>query len=453
MTFRANLLPPLFVLASGCQVAVTHQHVGTAAAPVVPVEGQDGGAAPDLIQMLVENGTLRPEQAEALRAEQVEPRPAHQVARVGAGGLQFRSEDGEYSMRIGGRLHLDGNFHTRENGTDEDEIQDGTEIRRARFEMRGTLPDGIGWFGEVDFGDNRTSLKDFRFQKDLGEDRLLSIGVQKQPYSLAVEESSNDMPFVERSIDNALIIPFIDRAIGVRAQGFTESLFWAAGVFGEGVSPGADGDEGYAQVGRVVYSPLHNDTRVVHLGLRAAIRSIEDGTQSIRLRDETTNMSSFSVVDTGTINAVDDVTLYGPEFALVDGPFSLGGELNFMDVDVPGQDLQFRSWHVFAAYSLTGESRAAAYRLDEGEFKRLTAASEDEDAWELAVRFAELDLSDGGVDGGMEQTANLSLNWYWSPSVRYMLNWTHIVDTQGGDADTAAAEYDDIFTIRAQLLF
>lgn len=417
-----------------------------------------GDPAPDLLTMLQENGSLTPEQVESLRtaggaADREGAGEEEGSGGIGPRGLVFTSADEDYSMRIGGRLHLDGNVHGRESGSDETQVQDGTEIRRARFEMRGTLPEDMAWWAEVDFANNKVSLKDFRFQQDLEGDQLVSIGHQKQPYSLAVEESSNDMPFLERSIDNYLVIPFVDRAIGVRYQGHSESTFWAAGLFGESVSPEADDDEGYGAVARLVHAPVVEDDRILHLGVRGAYRTPEDGSESIRLRDETTNMSNFAVVDTGTISGVDSITLYGPELAWVHGPLSFGGELNFMDVDVAGENLGFDSWHVYTAYSLTGESRARAYRLDEGEFKRLSAEGPSGHAWELALRLAELDLTDGRIDGGKERAANLALNCYWSEHVRFMFNWTHILDTDGGSAATAAAEGDDIFTIRAQLTF
>jgi len=462
MTLSLALAVALCGCAAPTRVLNVESDVEPIAPPLADAQATEGRPETgDLLQALVENGALTLDQAKRLRAAGEAPAGGPPSAsagprdslRLGPGGLQFESDDGEYSMRIGGRLHLDGNVHSRERGTNEDAIQDGTEIRRARFELRGALPEGVNWFGEVDFGDNKTSIKDFRFQKDLTADSILSIGHQKQPYSLAVEESSNDLPFVERSIDNALVIPFVDRAIGVRYQGHAESFFWAAGVFGEGASNNAVDDEGYGESVRLVYAPVQEDAQIVHLGLRGTMRTIGDGSQTIRLRDETTNMSNFSVVDTGTIAGVRDVTIYGPEFAYVNGPFSIGGELNFMEVEVPGVDLDFNSWHVYAAYSLTGESRAKAYRIDEGEFKRLRAEGPSGHAWELALRFAELDLIDGAIDGGREQAINVGLNCYWSNNLRYMCNWTHILETEGGNAATASAEGDDIFTVRAQLLF
>ena len=47
--------------------------------------------------------------------------------------------------------------------------------------------------------------------------------------------SSNDLPFIERGTDTDLIIPFIDRAIGVRGDFHGEHWQVAAGIYGDSV--------------------------------------------------------------------------------------------------------------------------------------------------------------------------------------------------------------------------
>ena len=116
-----------------------------------------------------------------------------------------------------------------------------------------------------------------------------------------------------------------------------------------------------------------------------------------------------------------------------------------------GEDLAFDGWHAQATYSITGESRAKAYRIDSGEFKRLTADSGS--AWEVAARLANLNLNDGSISGGEEDVTSLALNWYYSKNLRIMFNWSHILNTSGGSLSTAQAEGLNIFTFRTQLNF
>jgi phosphate-selective porin OprO and OprP len=124
-----------------------------------------------------------------------------------------------------------------------------------------------------------------------------------------------------------------------------------------------------------------------------------------------------------------------------------------VNIDLPGSDSDFTSYHVGATYTLTGESRAKAYRIDAGEFKRLRAEPGGVRPLELAARYASIDLNSGSIQGGEEDVVSLGLNWYYSGNLRLMWNWSRIVDTSGGSQTTADADGLDIFTFRAQLNF
>lgn len=371
-------------------------------------------------------------------------------------GLRFRSADGETTMKIGGRVQVDGNVHSRDATHGSGEIADGTELRRARFEMKGTLPGNLIWAAEVDFAGDNTAIKDFWGGWDPDRGPLTTVGHQKQPFSLAVEMSSNDIPFIERSIDNYLVIPFVDRAIGVRVQESGERWFYAGGLFGEGASNGATDDEGWGVTSRFVAAPVKDDDKVLHLATRAMYRIPGDKDQAVRIRDETTNMSNFHVIDTGAgvIDDVDGTLLWGGEAFWACGPFSVGGEINDVHVMRSGSDYNFQSWHVEATASLTGESRAPSYRMDSGEFKRLRP---DEDsrfgALEIANRFAYIDTNDGSLRGGQASVGTLGLNWYYNRNLRLMFNWSRYLATGGGSVTTQRADGTDVFSLRLQLTF
>jgi len=422
---------------------------------------RSSGVRTDLLDTLLANGAVTPEQHRELSSTAVGVASSAALSAVedvptvsmGSGGLRVTSADGESSMKIGGRVQVDGNVHSNE-GILDPEITDGTELRRARFELKGTLPKDIFWAAELEFANNLAGIRDFWLGWHEGDGPAVTFGNQKQPFSLDVEMSSNDIPFVERGVDNYLIIPFVDRAVGARVQNHTDTLFWAAGVYGDGVTPadvapGVD-DEGWGATGRFVAAPIHTDDEVLHAGIRGSFRRPED---AIRIRDETTNMSNFRVVDTGDLLGVDTVTLGGFEAGYVKGPFSAGAEWNVANVEMPGPDPNFTSYHVQAAYTLTGESRAKAYRIDAGEFKRLRGDTPAEQPWEVCARYATIDLNSASISGGEEDVLSLGMNWYYSRNVRLMFNWSHILDTSGGSADTAAADGLNVFTFRAQLTF
>lgn len=374
---------------------------------------------------------------------------------VGPKGFWVKSADGSWSIKVGGRLQADLNLHVDEDSSLDPITNDGTELRRARFELKGTVADDMRWAAELDMANNGVSIKDFWVgQRYGGDGPTYYVGHQKQPYSLDVEMSSNDIPFVERGVDTFLVIPFVDRAIGVRVQDTCgDNTFYAAGLFGESVSPNSVEDEGWGLAGRLIHAPIIDEDQVVHLGARAAFRAPDDGTDSIRIRDETTNMSNLRVVDTGTITDVDLVSIYGAEAYWANGPWSVGGEYNMMSVDRDGGDFDFSSYHVQAAYSLTGESFASAYRIGAGEFKRLRPGEDGGRPWEVAARLASIDLNDSGLSGGEEDVVSVGVNWYYSGNLRLMWNWSNIISTDGGGATTDDAEGTSIFTFRTQFTF
>ncbi|MBD3853040.1 MAG: hypothetical protein IFK93_17150, partial [Acidobacteria bacterium] len=53
-------------------------------------------------------------------------------------------------------------------------------------------------------------------------------------------------------------------------------------------------------------------------------------------------------------------------------------------------------------------------------------------ALELAARYSSLDLTDGAVDGGEMDILSLGINWWFSRSTTFSLNYRHIsLDREG----------------------
>ena len=421
----------------------------------------------ELLDVLLGNGAITQAQYDRLldkdepakQAVEQAVNDTRAVSKIDSGGFRAESADKQYTVKIGTRLHAEASAHDGNLPAGID-ATDGTELRRARIETKGNIGAAWNWVAEVDFADNETSVKDFWLGYTTDRGTKLSFGSQKQPFSLSLEMSSNDLPFIERSVDNFLAVPFVDRAIGVRAEHAGSNWFFAAGVFGESVSPTAANDEGWGAAGRFVYAPIIDDGRVLHVGVRAAVRTPSAEDSSVRIRDETTHLSNLNIVDTGTIADVDRVTLSGFEAAYAWSTFSIVGEYAQAVIDRDGAaDLDFDGWNVYSTWSITGESRADAYRLSSGEFKRLkpNAAFDPEQgnwgAWELALRFAEVDLNDGPFTGGTESVLTTGLNWYPNTNIRFMLEWSRILSTDSSTELRDVSEGLNIFQFRTQYTF
>jgi phosphate-selective porin OprO/OprP len=405
----------------------------------------------ELLRMLLGNGAITQDQYEQLvEKEKLTAKEFQEIeVSVGSKGLRAQTTDGQFAFKIGGRLHVQAAGH---NGKLASDATNGTEIRRARFDLEGRVYERWRWKAEVDFADNDVSVKDFHLGYTGFEWGNLFVGHQKQPYSLALEMSSNDLPFIERGIDTDLITSFVDRAIGLRAESSGERWHVAGGIYGSSVDPERLGNEGWGAATRFVYAPVLEEDRVLHLGVRAAFR--EPSNEDVRIRSESAHLSNLFTTDTGVLADIDNVMLVGPEMALAWGPFSIGGEYNHASLKRGrGDDLAFDSWHAEATWSITGESRASSYKMGSGEFKRLQAThpvargSGGRGAWELALRYASLDLDDEDVNAGDQQSMTLALNWYLNSNVRIMLDWSRILGTSSANR---AAEDLDIFQTRLQ---
>jgi phosphate-selective porin OprO/OprP len=106
------------------------------------------------------------------------------------------------------------------------------------------------------------------------------------------------------------------------------------------------------------------------------------------------------------------------------------------------------------SWFMTGESRN--YKADKGIFdilvpqKPFSLTTGGLGAWELAVRYSEIDLNDDGVSGGRERDVTAGLNWYPNPYIRFMANYIHVLEFDGGPHDE---ENLDIFQVRAQVAY
>ncbi len=386
-------------------------------------------------------------------------------------GLQAETADGNFKLKIGGRMHADAAVSGNDkfvSGGAPVEANNGTELRRARIALVGTYFKDWKFKTQIDFADNKVSVKDLKLAYTglkLFENAKLfkntkinvTVGHQKQAFSRELQESSNAMMFQERSVMNVLNEPTVDRAIGINVFGYGEiengyNSEWTAqaGVYGESVSANKTSmDEGWAVNGRATLTPIRNNDngvqKLIHLGIAGNFRETSDSGQiagagtGVRYRFETTHMSDLFPVDTGTLTTINNVKMIGLEANGVYGPFSVGGEYTHSWIDRHGMStLGFHGWYGEASWSLTGESRS----YKKGTFKRLkpkrafSFANGGLGAWELAVRIAGIDLNDGAVQGGYMKNFTAALNWYAVDNVRFMFGYDRIVDISNSPLTT-----------------
>ncbi len=411
----------------------------------------------DLLDILLKKGTITQEEYEQLKKQQkpkpevpatTEAGPQGVVVTTG-GGLRGRSRDGSFTFRVGGRLQVDGAIYDN----DQRDLGNGSEIRRARLDLEGTVWNDWGYKAEYDFAEDDVELKDAYIQYTGFEPIRIRIGHIKEPFSMEEQTSSLFITFMERALPN-VFAP--DRNIGVRGHTYSDHWTLDAGFFGEGVDDNNDSDgendEGYGGSGRVTFAPIDAGTRLVHVGASVAYRGTGDDDE-VRFRERPeSHITNVRFVDTGTISDVDDMIKYGLEAAAAYGPFSAQGEYirTHVNRDDGFSDLDFDGYYAWVSWLLTGESRPYRNRL--GEFGRVKpkriVGKGGLGAWEVALRYSNLDLDDGDIEGGKEDNITVGLNWYATPNIRFMANYIH-VDSEKEDVD----DDPDIFQFRGQVDF
>ena len=355
-------------------------------------------------------------------------------------GLRLDSADKSQRLRIGGRILNDwGFFSTSDQLNDAvGPVVNGTEFRGARLYLSGRMYDRVNFKAQYDFAGGNAGFKDVY----IGIDKLpgagkVQVGHFKEPFSLEMQTSSKYITFMERSLAN-VFAPERNSGMMIANTGFDKRLTWALGAFRDADSFGeASGPGNYAVTGRVTTSPWSADggSKLLHLGLAYSHRNPTGDTLRIRQRPETHLTTRF--VDTGRLPA-ESLDLVGVEAAVVVGPASFQSEYIHNSVHQPnGGDASFGSFYLQGSYFLTGERRP--YRASGGHFNRVKPLHNLGDqngwgAWEIALRYSQLDLNDRLINGGELRDVTLGLNWYLNPTTRFMWNYVFADRVELGEA-------------------
>jgi phosphate-selective porin OprO/OprP len=358
-------------------------------------------------------------------------------------GLRFGEEDGPFRLRIGGTIMADYMTGSADSGVESvvGSIDPGAELRRLRVYGTASFSDTVKLRFQVGFDDFDVEVLDLyvTFERLLPFARL-NVGYFKEPFNLEELTSGRYSTFMERALPNVFApsrnsgVRLSDDFLGGRAT-------WAAGLFAETDDfYDSFGEDGWAVTGRVTALPWYEDEgrKLLHVGLAGSLRDVDSVGYSAR--PEANQAPTF--LATGML-ATDSVVLGGLEVALVNGPFSLQGEVMASRVDLQvGSDADLFGAYLQASYFLTGEHRP--YSRSSGVFgqvrpKRSFDGKGNWGAWEVAARCSYLDFDDPAVDAGTLHDLTLGLNWYLNPNVRVMWNYIHsVLDTNAvddGDAD------------------
>ncbi|MDA8019417.1 MAG: porin [Thermoanaerobaculia bacterium] len=342
-------------------------------------------------------------------------------------GHKIENSDKGHKLKFGGRIQADYQFAD----SDEFDVEDGFEFRRARLFFSGTVYNRIEFKAQYDFAGGDADFKDvwLGIKNDWGK---IKFGHFKEHFSLEELTSSKYLTFLERSLPVQAFSP--SRNSGVGFEGKNGDKFnWGVGWYYDADGFGVSTDEDNTNLtGRIAFRPYYEDGNLFHIGLGATFK---DRASSIRFRARPENHIGGRLVDTKSFSA-SGADIFNFELATVAGPFWASAEYFSADVDSSANgDPSFDGAYVQAGWFLTGESRA--FKTSSGAFNRIKPAAnfgEGSGAWELKFRYSTIDLNDGTISGGEEDNISVGVNWYLNPVTRLMIDYVDADVDNKGDA-------------------
>ncbi len=314
------------------------------------------------------------------------------------------------------------------------------------------------------------------------------------------------------SVEDAALKPSADYPVPL---GVTSKAGWVA----------TGGSQYFDVTSRATYAPIWSEDRLLHFGASGRYHRPNDSTAANDDRVLTPGANTYAesnvlkenLLGTPDLSCgaygiagnpavaghcVKNMLGYGLEGAAVYGPASLQAE--YMDAQYNrnnsailaaniagglspgGASLNYNGYYVSGMYFLTGESKAAAYQVDNnsngGSFRQIQIkhplSSGGWGAWALTARLSEVNLNSGpyegatyanlialapktaekvavfnsSVLGGREEDITVGLNWYAEPGVRVMANWTRVMALSAPySAPYLNGAHPNTFLVRTQI--
>ncbi len=375
----------------------------------------------------------------------------------------IESADGQYSIALTGRLHLDaGDYISVRPGSRAapvSNLSSGFNARRARIGVTGKVFGDWTYTFIYDAGNSDDAtprgIEYAQINYRGFKGAILDFGYSDTFFALDEATNTNDIMFMERATPVAVATQFntddFRSNVGVR---FFSDRYWLGAYF-TGPQQGQRHTQTAEQFGafqRGTYQVLRGPDYSLHLGigvdelLKAPNTGINTA-NAIALNDPPElRIDSTPILNTGTLgsvaNPVTGGTVYNLETAAGYKNLFWQGEYFHYALDRRGlPQANFDGAYGQVGWTLTGESRK--YIPETGSYSAIipdrpfSLAEGGWGAWELGARLSYINLNDNftaglplasqpsAVAGGKQTSFTLGLNWYVNSNIRFMLNYVH----------------------------
>jgi phosphate-selective porin OprO and OprP len=323
------------------------------------------------------------------------------------------SEDGDYTMRLTGRVHYKGQFAM--DGPASDANDSYMQLRRIRTGVEGRLAKHYQYKIEYDFGRNSAVLTDGFLGLTHFDGANIRMGRFKVPFGAEELVSSNSIRFVERSMINRFAP---SRRIGMDLRGKSGNFGYQAGMF-DGTMAGEWVFAGRFTLGIEKFT----------IGANALTENNEGASSLIDFRSgHGTRWWGYHgdlVSDGSRMQLGFDLGFWGTPFHFF-GEYNLGEQ----DVALEGESkaLTHTGFTVQAGFVLTGENATVGGVTPRRDFDPATGGS---GAFELMARYSQITTDDDAMDfarsGSVKSASEITagLNWYMSRHTKLMLNYVY----------------------------
>jgi phosphate-selective porin OprO/OprP len=311
----------------------------------------------------------------------------------------------------------------------------GFRIRSLRAGLAKAYKYNFSMKAEVDLTDGDSNFADLYVRYRHKKWGLVTLGNQRVAQTMVNQTSRVSHTFMEEPLPAEAF--GLGRRLALGWDLYKKKAGIHVNVFGKDLN-GSIGDYGYA--GRIYLNPTRSRFSLFHVGASLVSETMSRKTRFFSHPES--RVTSAKLVDTGKYDDVYHQYIGAIEIAGARDSFKFSGELflarwNRRDA----KDPNFGGFYAQASWVLTGES----FNYAQGKFIRIRPQN-PKGAWEVAVRYSQVDLNDLDVAGGEERNLTAGLNWY-SPGnqFRFMSNLIFVrTDENAGNENLT------IFQLRAQ---
>ncbi len=382
---------------------------------------------------------------------------AAEMAAKSAPSVKFKAApelkgEGGWTFKPRGRANIDFGYVSAPNSTGADSGFDA-EARRIRLGVSGKIPGGFGYKIEADFAEDQVALTDAIITyKDGG--LALTAGQHNNFQGLEELSSSLNTSFIERA---AFTDAFgFERRLGFSAQYNAGDLLLQGGVFADNSADVPSSN--WSLDGRVVFAPKSGSTQL-HFGGSIHHNELGDGNTARYRQRPLVHFTDNRFVNTDRFSATSE-TGYGLEAAAISGPFHVALEGYSQNVNRPAgfEDPSFLGASAEVGFFFTqGDTRG--YKASAGTFDRVKpqkpVGEGGTGALQANLRYDYLDLNDGVIVGGKQESFQASLIWTLTDYTRLLLNYALMsYDDAAFATATGDTNYNvNVVGVRAQVDF